>query len=192
MVSPGPRHRHLPGFRSGTAAEHRACSRCSSHLVVLHTIHIVGIFKRHIAARRAPMHRPVLRRRPDRGSWRPRPAPETAHHAPRGPTAGVQGIPNDTTSGPVRRTRVAKNALRATYAAQRRPPRSGVWSKGRRRSLTVCVTVSLGRIWFDWSLAAATVGPLVDPAMSSCADLCPVAAFCLVLLLGSHFRLHVH
>ena len=163
-------------------------ARCCRVLVVLHTIHIVGIFKRHIAARRAPMHRPGVA---DRGSWRPRPAPETAHHAPRGPTAGFR-VYLTTTSGPVRRTRVAKNALRATYAAQRRPPRSGVWSKGRRRSLTVCVTVSLGRIWFDWSLAAATVGPLVDPAMSSCADLCPVAAFCLVLLLGSHFRLHVH
>ena len=98
-------------------------ARCCRVLVVLHTIHIVGIFKRHIAARRAPMHRPSS---PTAGRGRPRPAPETAHHAPRGPTAGVQGIPNDTTSGPVRRTRVAKNALRATYAAQRRPPRSGV------------------------------------------------------------------
>lgn len=164
-------------------------ARCCRVLVVLHTIHIVGIFKRHIAARRAPM--PIVA---DRGSWRPRrpaPEPDRASRAARSHSGG-SGYTLTTTSGPVRRTRVAKNALRATYAAQRRPPRSGVWSKGRRRSLTVCVTVSLGRIWFDWSLAAATVGPLVDPAMSSCADLCPVAAFCLVLLLGSHFRLHVH
>ena len=120
-------------------------ARCCRVLVVLHTIHIVGIFKRHASPPGRATDRIVpgdAGRRPRRGGR----APETALHAPRGPTAGVQGIPNDNF-----RTRPPHQSgqERPTSYVRRPTPPSSLWSLVEGAEAVadcVCLLVEYGSI----------------------------------------------